>query len=158
MPHKVNPIDFENAEGNLGVANALLRHFADKLPISRWQRDLTDSTVLRNVGVALAHALIGWRALERGLTKIEASPATLAADIDDAWEVLGEAVQTVLRAAGVPNGYERLKDLTRGQAIDERSLGAFIETLPISADDKKRLRQLSPKDYTGLAAKLARDI
>ena len=158
MPHKVNPIDFENAEGNLGVANALLRHFADKLPISRWQRDLTDSTVLRNLGVALGHALIGWRSLERGLTKIEASPATLSADIDDAWEVLGEAVQTVLRAAGVPNGYERLKDLTRGQAIDARSLGLFIDTLPISADEKARLKKLSPKDYTGLAAKLARDI
>ena len=158
MPHKVNPIDFENAEGNLGVANALLRHFADKLPISRWQRDLTDSTVLRNLGVALGHALIGWRSLERGLTKIEASPATLSADIDDAWEVLGEAVQTVLRAAGVPNGYERLKDLTRGQAIDARSLGLFIDTLPISADEKARLKRLSPKDYTGLAAKLARDI
>ena len=158
MPHKVNPIDFENAEGNLGVANALLRHFSDKLPISRWQRDLTDSTVLRNLGVALAHALIGWRALERGLTKIEASPAKLAADIDDAWEVLGEAVQTVLRAAGVPNGYERLKDLTRGQAIDAASLGAFIDTLPISADEKARLRKLSPKDYIGLASKLARDI
>jgi adenylosuccinate lyase len=158
MPHKVNPIDFENAEGNLGVANALLRHFSDKLPISRWQRDLTDSTVLRNLGVALGHALIGWRALERGLTKIEASPATLAADIDDAWEVLGEAVQTVLRAAGVPNGYERLKDLTRGHAIDAASLSAFIETLPISADDKARLKKLSPKDYIGLASKLARDI
>lgn len=158
MPHKVNPIDFENAEGNLGVANALLRHFADKLPISRWQRDLTDSTVLRNLGVALAHALIGWRSLERGLTKIEASPATLSADIDDAWEVLGEAVQTVLRAAGVPNGYERLKDLTRGQAIDGRSLSAFIDTLPIDSAEKERLKRLSPKDYTGLAAKLARDI
>jgi adenylosuccinate lyase len=158
MPHKVNPIDFENAEGNLGVANALLRHFADKLPISRWQRDLTDSTVLRNLGVALGHALIGWRSLERGLTKIEASPATLSADIDDAWEVLGEAVQTVLRAAGVPNGYERLKDLTRGQAIDARSLSTFIDTLPISATEKARLKQLSPKDYTGLAAQLARDI
>jgi adenylosuccinate lyase len=158
MPHKVNPIDFENAEGNLGVANALLRHFADKLPISRWQRDLTDSTVLRNLGVALAHALIGWRALERGLTKIEASPATLAADIDDAWEVLGEAVQTVLRAAGVPNGYERLKDLTRGQAVDRHSLSAFIDTLPIPEGEKTRLKALSPNDYTGLAAKLARDI
>ena len=158
MPHKVNPIDVENAEGNLGVANALLRHFADKLPISRWQRDLTDSTVLRNLGVALGHALIGWRSLERGLTKIESSPATLAADIDDAWEVLGEAVQTVLRAAGVPNGYEKLKDLTRGQAIDARSLGLFIDTLPIAAEEKARLKKLSPKDYTGLASKLARDI
>jgi len=126
MPHKVNPIDFENAEGNLGVA--------------------------------LGHALIGWRSLERGLTKIEASPATLAADIDDAWEVLGEAVQTVLRAAGVPNGYERLKDLTRGQAIDAASLSTFIDTLPISAAEKARLKKLSPKAYTGLASKLARDI
>src|SRR3569833_2453332 len=158
MPHKVNPIDFENAEGNLGVANALLRHFADKLPLSRWQRDLTDSTVLRNLGVALGHALIGWRSLERGLTKIEASPATLAADIDDAWEVLGEAVQTVLRAAGVPNGYELLKDFTRGKAFDAASLSTFIDTLPVSADEKARLRKLSPKDYTGLASKLARDI
>jgi adenylosuccinate lyase len=158
MPHKVNPIDFENAEGNLGVANALLRHFADKLPISRWQRDLTDSTVLRNLGVALGHALIGWRSLERGLTKIEASPTTLAGDIDEAWEVLGEAVQTVLRAAGVPNGYELLKDFTRGKAIDAGSMSIFIDTLPIPAADKARLKQLSPKDYTGLAAKLARDI
>jgi adenylosuccinate lyase len=114
--------------------------------------------VLRNLGVALAHALIGWRALERGLTKIEASPATLAADIDDAWEVLGEAVQTVLRAAGVPNGYERLKDLTRGQAVDRHSLSAFIDTLPIPEGEKTRLKALSPNDYTGLAAKLARDI
>src|SRR5262245_10663751 len=158
MPHKVNPIDFENAEGNLGVANALLRHFADKLPISRWQRDLTDSTVLRNLGVALAHALIGWRALERGLTKIEADDARLAEDVNSAWEVLGEAVQTVLRAAGVPNGYEKLKEFTRGQAIDARSLSAFIDTLPISAEEKARLKKLSPKDYTGLAVRLARDI
>jgi adenylosuccinate lyase len=158
MPHKVNPIDIENAEGNLGVANALLRHFAEKLPISRWQRDLSDSTVLRNLGVALGHGLIGWKALERGLAKLEASPAILAADIDDAWEVLGEAVQTALRAAGVPNGYERLKDLTRGRAIDARSLSTFVDTLPICAEDKVRLKNLAPRDYTGLAAKLARDI
>ncbi|HEU4623309.1 MAG TPA: adenylosuccinate lyase [Steroidobacteraceae bacterium] len=158
MPHKVNPIDFENAEGNLGVANALLRHFADKLPISRWQRDLTDSTVLRNVGVALAHALIGWRALDRGLTKIEASPARLAADMDDAWEVLGEAVQTVLRAAGVPNGYEKLKEFTRGQAITAQALGTFIDTLPLPPSEKTRLQALRPADYTGLAARLAKDI
>ena len=158
MPHKVNPIDFENAEGNLGVANALLRHFADKLPISRWQRDLTDSTVLRNVGVALAHALIGWRALERGLSKIEASAARLNEDVAAAWEVLGEAVQTVLRAAGVPNGYERLKDFTRGQAIDAQALGAFIDTLPLPASEKSRLQALRPQDYIGLAAQLAREI
>ena len=118
MPHKVNPIDFENAEGNLGVANALLRHFAEKLPISRWQRDLTDSTVLRNVGVALGHALIAFTALARGLEKIVADPARLQADVNAAWEVLAEPVQTVMRAAGVPNGYERLKEFTRGRVID----------------------------------------
>jgi adenylosuccinate lyase len=158
MPHKVNPIDFENAEGNLGVANALLRHFSEKLPISRWQRDLTDSTVLRNLGVALAHALIGWRALERGLTKIEASPARLAEDIDDAWEVLGEAVQTVLRAAGVPNGYEKLKEFTRGRAIDAQALAAFIDTLPLPPAEKARLKAMRPRDYTGLAQKLAKGV
>jgi adenylosuccinate lyase len=158
MPHKVNPIDFENAEGNLGVANALLRHFAEKLPISRWQRDLTDSTVLRNLGVALAHALIGWRALERGLTKIEANPARLAEDIDDAWEVLGEAVQTVLRAAGVPNGYEKLKTFTRGQAIDGQALATFIDTLPLPPAEKSRLKAMRPRDYTGLAEKLAKSV
>jgi adenylosuccinate lyase len=158
MPHKVNPIDFENAEGNLGVANALLRHFADKLPISRWQRDLTDSTVLRNLGVALGHALIGWRALDRGLTKIEASRARLEEDIGDAWEVLGEAVQTVLRAAGVPNGYEKLKEFTRGQAITAQALVTFIDTLPLPPAEKARLKAMRPADYTGLAAKLAKAI
>ncbi len=158
MPHKVNPIDFENAEGNFGIANALLRHFAEKLPISRWQRDLTDSTVLRNLGVALAHALIGWRALERGLAKIEASPARLAEDVQDAWEVLGEAVQTVLRAAGVPNGYEMLKEFTRGRTIDAAALGTFIDTLPLPQAEKSRLKALRPEDYTGLAARLARSV
>jgi adenylosuccinate lyase len=158
MPHKVNPFDFENAEGNFGVANALLRHFADKLPISRWQRDLTDSTVLRNLGVALAHALIGWRSLERGLGKIEASPAHLDEDIDGAWEVLGEALQTVLRAAGVPNGYEKLKEFTRGRAIDAASLSTFIDTLPLPAAEKSRLKSMKPRDYTGLAAELARTV
>src|SRR5690606_40944608 len=122
MPHKVNPIDFENAEGNLGVANALLRHFSEKLPISRWQRDLTDSTVLRNLGVALGHSLVAWRSLERGLGKIEPDVARLAQDVGAAWEVLAEAIQTVLRAAGVPNGYELLKDFTRGQQIDAQAL------------------------------------
>ena len=157
MPHKVNPIDFENAEGNLGVANALLRHFADKLPLSRWQRDLTDSTVLRNVGVALGHTLIAWRALGRGLDKVAADPARIATDVADAWEVLGEAVQTVLRAAGVPNGYEKLKEFTRGRSIDGQSLAAFIDTLPLDAADKTRLKALRPADYTGIAAQLARD-
>ena len=158
MPHKVNPIDFENAEGNCGVANALLRHFAEKLPVSRWQRDLTDSTVLRNAGVALAHTLIAWHALGRGLARIEADPARLGADLADAWEVLGEAVQTVLRAAGVPGGYERLKELSRGRSIDRATFVAFIDSLPLAPADKARLRALTPGDYTGLAAELARRI
>ncbi len=158
MPHKVNPIDFENAEGNLGVANALLRHFAEKLPISRWQRDLTDSTVLRNLGVALAHAWVAWLALERGLAKIAPDAARLTADVGDAWEVLGEAVQTVLRAAGVPGGYERLKELTRGRSIDGAALASFIDTLPLPAAERCRLKALRPEDYTGLAARLAREI
>jgi len=158
MPHKVNPIDFENAEGNLGIANALLRHFSDKLPISRWQRDLTDSTVLRNLGVALGHTLIAWRALLRGLGKIEADPARIQMDVANASEVLGEAVQTVLRAAGVANGYELLKEFTRGRAVDAQSLSAFIETLPLSPQERDRLKALKPQDYTGLAASLARAI
>jgi len=158
MPHKVNPIDFENAEGNLGVANALLRHFADKLPVSRWQRDLTDSTVLRNLGVALGHCVIAWRALLRGLAKVAADPERLAADLNEAWEVLGEAVQTVLRAEGVPEGYERLKELTRGRSIDAAALAAFIDALPLSAPAKTRLKGLRPADYVGLAARLAREI
>ena len=158
MPHKVNPIDFENAEGNLGVANALLRHFSEKLPVSRWQRDLTDSTVLRNLGVALGHTLIAWRALGRGLGKVAADPARISADIEGAWEVLGEALQTVLRAAGVPDGYEKLKDFTRGRSIDEQSMAAFIDTLPLSDAEKARLKALRPSEYTGIAARLAREV
>jgi adenylosuccinate lyase len=158
MPHKVNPIDFENAEGNFGVANALLRHFAEKLPLSRWQRDLTDSTVLRNVGVALAHALIGFTALTRGLEKIVADPLRLQADVNAAWEVLAEPVQMVMRAAGVPNGYERLKEFSRGRVINAASLAAFIDTLPLAAADKTRLKALSPFDYIGLAARLALEV
>jgi adenylosuccinate lyase len=158
MPHKINPIDFENAEGNLGVANALLRHFADKLPLSRWQRDLTDSTVLRNLGVALGHTLIAWDALGRGLARIEADAPRMEADLAGAWEVLGEAVQTVLRAAGVAGGYERLKDFTRGRPIDAPMLAHFIDTLPLDAADKTRLKAMRPQDYVGLAAKLARGI
>jgi adenylosuccinate lyase len=158
MPHKVNPIDFENAEGNLGVANALLRHFTEKLPLSRWQRDLTDSTVLRNLGVALGHTLIAWSSLGRGLARIEADAEQMRLDLADAWEVLGEAVQTALRAAGVPGGYERLKDLTRGRDIDAAALAEFIGGLPLPADDKARLRALQPADYVGLAATLARGI
>jgi adenylosuccinate lyase len=155
MPHKVNPIDFENAEGNLGIANALLRHFADKLPISRWQRDLTDSTVLRNLGVALAHSLIAWRSLQKGLAKLAPDPARIAQDLDSAWEVLAEAVQTVLRAHGVPEGYELLKAATRGQRIDEAMLRALVAKLPLPAAERDRLAALAPRDYLGLAAQLA---
>jgi adenylosuccinate lyase len=157
MPHKVNPIDFENAEGNLGVANALLRFFADKLPISRWQRDLTDSTVLRNLGVALAHTLVGWKALQRGLSKIAPDGARMARDLDDAWEVLGEAIQTQLRAAGVPSGYELLKDFTRGQRIDAAALRGLLASLPLSDGERARLAALTPAQYIGLAQRLAQE-
>ena len=158
MPHKVNPIDFENAEGNCGVANALLHHFAEKLPVSRWQRDLTDSTVLRNLGVALAHSLIAWSSLGRGLEKIEADTERMAAELEGSWEVLGEAIQTAMRAAGLPGGYERLKEFTRGRTIDAAMLAAFIDTLALPAADKARLRSLRPADYIGLAARLARSL
>jgi len=157
MPHKVNPIDFENAEGNLGVANALLRHFSEKLPVSRWQRDLTDSTVLRNLGVAFGHALIASRALLRGLGKIEADPARIAGDLEGAWEVLAEAYQTALRAAGVPEGYELLKSLTRGRVVEPKALAALIDSLPLPETLKSALRTLKPADYVGLAARLARE-
>ncbi|MCP5472013.1 MAG: adenylosuccinate lyase [Sinobacteraceae bacterium] len=155
MPHKINPIDFENGEGNLGVAIALLRHFADKLPVSRWQRDLTDSTVLRNLGVALGHSLIAWSSIQRGLGKLAPDPARLAADLGGAWEVLGEAVQTALRAAGVPDGYERLKDFTRGQAVDAARYREFVAGLPLPEAERRRLAALTPADYIGLAATLA---
>jgi adenylosuccinate lyase len=158
MPHKVNPIDFENAEGNFGIANALLRHFSDKLPVSRWQRDLTDSTVLRNLGVALAHCLIGWRALQKGLGKLAPDPQRLAADLDGAWEVLGEAIQTVLRAHGVPDGYELLKDFTRGRKVDAAALRDFVMGLPLPLPERERLAALRPESYLGLAEGLARDI
>jgi adenylosuccinate lyase len=158
MPHKVNPIDFENAEGNLGIANALLHHFAAKLPISRWQRDLTDSTVLRNVGVALAHSVIAWNALQRGLGKIAADPRRIAADLDGAQEVLGEALQTALRAAGIPNGYELLKDFTRGSDVNSAGLAAFIDKLPLPEAERARLKALAPQQYLGLATELARSI
>ncbi len=156
MPHKVNPIDFENAEGNLGIANALLRHFSDKLPISRWQRDLTDSTVQRNLGVALGHTLIAWRALRRGLAKLAPDPSRLSADLDAAWEVLAEAVQTVLRAEGVPNGYELLKEKTRGLGLTQASYLQLVRELPISPDHRQQLLALTPSSYLGLAAQLAR--
>jgi adenylosuccinate lyase len=155
MPHKVNPIDFENAEGNLGVANALLRHFSEKLPISRWQRDLTDSTVLRNVGVALGHCLIAWRAALRGLGKIAPDPVRVARDLDDAWEVLAEAVQTVLRAEGVPDGYELLKEHSRGKPLTRELLAELIRALPLPEARRKALLDLTPSGYVGLAAALA---
>jgi adenylosuccinate lyase len=156
MPHKVNPIDFENAEGNFGMANAMLRFFADKLPISRWQRDLTDSTVLRNLGVALAHSLVGWTALQRGLAKITPDAARMAQDLDGAYETLAEAIQSVLRAAGIPNGYELLKDFSRGRSIDAAELRAFVATLPLPEAERRRLAVLAPPQYLGLAATLAR--
>ena len=158
MPHKVNPIDFENSEGNAGVANALLRHLSDKLPVSRWQRDLSDSTALRNVGNALGHTLLAYVACLRGLAKLEANPARIAQDLDANWEVLAEPVQQVMRRHGVADAYEKLKDLTRGKGVDARRLAIFIRTLPIPAAAKKQLLALTPATYTGIAAKLARRI
>ena len=158
MPHKVNPIDFENSEGNLGLANALLRHLSEKLPVSRWQRDLTDSTVLRNVGVAFGHALLAYDSCRRGLEKLEANPARIAADLDEAWDVLAEAVQTVMRAHRVQGSYERLKELTRGKGgITREDLHAFVRTLPIPEEARARLLALTPATYVGLAPRLARE-
>jgi len=159
MPHKVNPIDFENSEGNLGVANALLRHMSDKLPISRWQRDLTDSTVLRNVGVALGHALLGYDSCLRGLDKLQADRARMATDLDDNWEVLAEPIQTVMRRYGITGGYEKLKALTRGkEGITRDTLHALIKGLAIPDAEKKRLLALTPAAYIGKASDLARRI
>jgi adenylosuccinate lyase len=157
MPHKVNPIDFENAEGNLGIANALLTHFAEKLPISRFQRDLTDSTVLRALGTAFGHSLVALDALQRGLGKLSTNPERIAADLDAAWEVLAEPVQTVMRRYGLPEPYEQLKALTRGQGITEATMRAFIASLDLPEDAKQRLLELTPGTYTGLAGALARD-
>jgi len=156
MPHKVNPIDFENSEGNLGVANALLRHFSEKLPVSRWQRDLSDSTVLRNLGVAFGHALVAYRSCARGLDKLEVNEASLAGDLDDAWEVLAEAVQTVMRRHGVPEPYERLKELTRGKGITREELHKFVLALPVPEAERRSLLALTPATYLGKAAELAR--
>jgi adenylosuccinate lyase len=158
MPHKVNPIDFENAEGNLGIANALLAHFAAKLPISRWQRDLTDSTVLRNIGVALAHSLIAYASVMKGLERIEPDPERLAQDLDVNWEVLGEAIQTAMRRHGLENPYEQLKELTRGRRVTPEQLRAFIGGLGLPDEAQHRLLELTPAGYTGLAATLARDL
>ena len=159
MPHKVNPIDFENSEGNLGVANALLRHMADKLPVSRWQRDLTDSTVLRNMGVALGHTLLAYDSCLKGLGKLEANRARLLADLDANWEVLAEPIQTVMRRYAVAGAYEQLKELTRGRAgINRASLAVFIRGLKIPDAEKKRLLKMTPATYTGKAAALAKKI
>jgi len=157
MPHKVNPIDFENSEGNLGIANALLRHLGDKLPVSRWQRDLSDSTALRNLGVAFGHTLLAWDACLRGLDRLEADPARLRQDLDASWEVLAEPIQTVMRRCGIADAYEQLKALTRGRAgITREVLHEFIRGLAIPEADKQRLLALTPHTYVGLAADLAR--
>ncbi|MCB1979555.1 MAG: adenylosuccinate lyase, partial [Burkholderiaceae bacterium] len=158
MPHKVNPIDFENAEGNLGLANALLRHLSEKLPISRWQRDLTDSTVLRNIGVAFGYATLAYSSLLTGLNKLELNEEALAADLDAAWEVLAEPIQTVMRRYGVPGAYEKLKEVTRGQSVTREALHGLIASLEIPQAEKDRLLAMTPGSYTGMAVALARRV
>jgi adenylosuccinate lyase len=158
MPHKVNPIDFENAEGNLGLSNALLRHLSEKLPISRWQRDLTDSTVLRNMGVALGYAVLAWSSLGVGLNKLEINPQALAEDLDDAWEVLAEPIQTVMRRYGVQGAYEKLKEVTRGRSVTSEALHGLIRSLEIPEAEKTRLLAMTPASYVGKAADLARRV
>jgi adenylosuccinate lyase len=158
MPHKVNPIDFENAEGNLGIANVLLEHFAAKLPVSRWQRDLTDSTVLRNLGTAFGHSLVAFGSTEKGLGKLEPNASLIASDLTESWEVLAEAVQTVMRKHGIVDAYEQLKTLTRGQAITQALLAEFISSQPIPEPDRSRLLQLRPEDYVGYAVEFGRRI
>jgi adenylosuccinate lyase len=158
MPHKVNPIDFENSEGNLGMANAVLRHMAEKLPVSRWQRDLTDSTVLRNIGVGLGYALLAYDSCLRGIAKLEVNPERMAADLDESWEVLAEPVQTVMRRYGIENPYEQLKELTRGKGITREAMQVFIQGLAIPEQAKKELLAMTPANYVGLAEKLAREI
>jgi adenylosuccinate lyase len=158
MPHKVNPIDFENAEGNLGLANALFHHLAEKLPVSRWQRDLSDSTVLRNLGVGIAHHLISLQSIARGITKLEADAWKMGRDLDDNWEVLAEAIQTVMRRHGLPEPYEQLKRYTRGKKVGKEALQAFIQSLKLPEKDKKRLLALTPADYIGDAMDQARNL
>ena len=158
MPHKINPIDFENAEGNLGLANALLRHLSEKLPISRWQRDLTDSTVLRNMGVALGYAVLAYESMATGLGKLELNAAAIEADLDRSWEVLAEPVQTVMRRFGLPQPYEQLKQFTRGEPMTRELMQGFIARLDIPPADKQRLLALTPRSYTGKAAELARRV
>ncbi|NLJ12608.1 adenylosuccinate lyase [Denitrificimonas caeni] len=158
MPHKVNPIDFENSEGNLGIANAIFQHLASKLPISRWQRDLTDSTVLRNLGVGMAHSVIAYEATLKGVGKLEVNPQKIAEDLDNCWEVLAEPVQTVMRRYGIENPYEKLKDLTRGKGISAEALQVFIETLDLPEEAKVQLRALTPANYIGNAVAQAKRI
>ncbi|MDI4634849.1 adenylosuccinate lyase [Pelomonas sp. V22] len=158
MPHKVNPIDFENAEGNFGLASAVLSHLSQKLPVSRWQRDLTDSTVLRNMGVAIGYAVLGYDSLLKGLDKLEINEAALADDLDHAWEVLAEPIQTVMRRYALPNPYERLKELTRGKAITREAIAEFIATLELPEAEKARLLAMTPGSYTGKAEELAKRI
>jgi len=158
MPHKVNPIDFENAEGNLGIANALLGHLATKLPISRWQRDLTDSTVLRNLGVGFAHSMIAYQSMLKGLNKLEINTDVINADLDSSWEVLAEPIQTVMRRYGIKNPYEKLKELTRGKAINQEAFKAFIETLDVPEDARKNLLELTPHNYIGNAIEQTKNL
>jgi adenylosuccinate lyase len=158
MPHKVNPIDFENAEGNLGMANAILAHLTEKLPISRWQRDLTDSTVLRNLGVGVAHAVVAFQAIEKGVGKLNADHHRMSRDLDDNWEVLGEAIQTVMRRYGLPEPYEQLKRLTRGQKLGREAIRAFVQELALPEADKQRLLAMTPASYVGNAAEQAKDL
>jgi adenylosuccinate lyase len=158
MPHKVNPIDFENAEGNLGIANAVLTHLAQKLPVSRWQRDLTDSTVLRNLGTGIGHVLIALDSLKRGIGKLEVNTDAIAADLEDNWEVLAEPIQTVMRRYGVEQPYEKLKALTRGRKIDAQAVREFVEALEIPAAAKQELIKLTPASYIGNAVKQAETI
>ena len=158
MPHKVNPIDFENSEGNLGMANAVLKHMSEKLPVSRWQRDLTDSTVLRNIGVGFGYSVLAYDSCLRGLNKLEVNPERLAADLNESWEVLAEPIQTVMRRYGIENPYEQLKELTRGKGITKEALREFIQGLTIPTEEKKRLLDMTPASYIGLAAQLARDV
>jgi len=158
MPHKVNPIDFENSEGNLGIANAIMTHLAQKLPVSRWQRDLTDSTVLRNLGVGLAHGMIAYEATLKGISKLEINEQRLAEDLDNAWEVLAEPIQTVMRRYSIEKPYEKLKELTRGKTINKAAMSAFIDTLEIPEQEKVRLKALTPAAYVGNAAQQAKKI
>jgi len=158
MPHKVNPIDFENAEGNLGIANAIMQHLASKLPVSRWQRDLTDSTVLRNLGVGIAHSIIAYESALKGISKLEVNTNALAEDLDNNWEVLAEPIQTVMRRYGIENPYEKLKELTRGQRVNQESMRAFINTLDVPAEAKALLLEMTPANYIGNAISQAKNI